>query len=501
MKKLAKIFIAATLASSVGYGASAEQLTILHTNDTHSQIDPADDNLGGALRRKVVIDSVRSANHNVLVVDAGDAVQGTLYFTLYNGEVEAKAMNLIGYDIAVMGNHEFDNGIDTLAKNIASSNATWVSTNYDVTATPLDSLIVPYVIKEFGGKRIAFMGINLDPKGMISSRNYPGMKFLDIFKAANSTAWSLRHNERADYVVAITHIGYDDPELADDLELAANSEDIDLIIGAHTHTLIDPNDSNAPKRIVKNLAGKDVIIAQNGKMGKYVGEIKIDLDNLTTQSQLIRIDSRLDSLIDKEAAAALAPYRSRVDSLLNIRVAKTKEALDQQQLANLFGDIILQRGRQLAGRSVDFGLINNGGIRNDFPKGMVSEGHVMMTLPFNNYIEVVRIKGYDLEKIFNKMIERNINGVSSNVEATYNTTTHRVNEVLINGKPLEQERTYTVATIDYLANGGDYLKWFTNGEKIAASENVLARDVINALKREKRALAPDANPRIRPFTR
>ena len=125
----------------------------------------------------------------------------------------------------------------------------------------------------------------------------------------------------------------------------------------------------------------------------------------------------------------------------------------------------------------------------------------MMTLPFNNYIEVVRIKGYDLEKIFNKMIERNINGVSSNVEATYNTTTHRVNEVLINGKPLEQERTYTVATIDYLANGGDYLKWFTNGEKIAASENVLARDVINALKREKRALAPDANPRIRPFTR
>lgn len=133
--------------------ASSEHLVILHTNDTHSQIDPNNKDQGGILRRKVLVDSVRSARQNVMLVDAGDAVQGTLYFSLYGGEVEQKMMNALGYDIQILGNHEFDNGIDELAKMYAGVNATKLATNYDLSDTKLSSMFRPYTIKQIGDKK------------------------------------------------------------------------------------------------------------------------------------------------------------------------------------------------------------------------------------------------------------------------------------------------------------------------------------------------------------
>lgn len=223
------------------HSVSAQKLVLLHTNDTHSQIDPTSKNLGGVERRKALIDSVRAAEPNVLLIDAGDMVQGTLFFSLYGGEVEQKVMNRLGYDIQIMGNHEFDNGIDSLAHVYRGLEADIISTNYDVRATPLNGLVKPYVIKQVGDKRVGFIGINLDPKGMISDRNYTGLKYLDAIKAANSTAWHLKHNEGVDRVIAITHIGYEADRGVTDPELVAASEDIDLIIGGHSHTVIDEN--------------------------------------------------------------------------------------------------------------------------------------------------------------------------------------------------------------------------------------------------------------------
>ena len=144
---LKKIYMAAVLAA-ISLPVIADNLVILHTNDTHSAIDPQKDGTGGILRRKVVVDSVRRANENVLVVDAGDAVQGTLYYTLFNGEVERKLMNAIGYDIMILGNHEFDSGMEVLHNYVSKSNAQWLSTNYDMREIGLDSLFVPYIIKE-----------------------------------------------------------------------------------------------------------------------------------------------------------------------------------------------------------------------------------------------------------------------------------------------------------------------------------------------------------------
>lgn len=496
MKYIYRPLLVAAMITGASYALQAENLVILHTNDTHSQIDPEDHDLGGVMRRKAVIDSVRSAEKNVLLVDAGDVVQGTLYFNLYRGEVEHKVMNALGYDIATLGNHEFDNGEEELAGLLRNDNATWISTNYDVDDSPLAGLTVPYVVKDYDGKRVAFMGLNLDPKGMISDRNAKGIKYMDVYEAAEHTAWALRHNEKADVVVALTHIGYSDSSRANDSTLAALSRDIDLIIGGHSHTPLNPDaEQSAPTR-VKNADGKDVVLAQLASMGTSIGKVEIDFDNDTIISSVIPVDSRLDGKIDEKLLATIAPYRNKVDSLMSIKLVKATAPLDKQSIINIFSDIVLERGKKLVDEPVDIAILNNGGIRRTLPAGMISEGHVMMVLPFENTIEVVKIKGDSLAKVLAQMGRRPINGISSNARVTYDPANDTCTEIIINGKELDPGRFYNVATIDYLADGGDYLSAFKSGRVIAKSDNVLSRDITNALKSRKKTLKPDLTERL-----
>lgn len=494
--KLLKFIMLPAVMAGICLNAPADNLVILHTNDTHSQIDPEDHNFGGVMRRKAVIDSVRGAEKNVLLMDAGDVVQGTLYFTLYRGEVEHKVMNALGYDIATLGNHEFDNGSEELAGLLRNDNATWVSTNYDVDNSPLAGLIVPYVVKEYDGKIIGIMGLNLDPKGMISDRNVKGIEYIDVYEAAEHTAWSLKHNEKADIVIALTHIGYSDDNHVNDTDLAARSKNIDLIIGGHSHTPLNPANPNSKPTRIKNALGRDVVLAQNSSMGTAIGKVEIDFDNDTIISSVIPVNNRLDDRVDEELKAMLAPYRHKVDSLMDIKLVKSDAFLDKQSIINIFSDIVLERGKRLTNEKVDMAILNNGGIRHTLPKGMVSEGHVIMVLPFENTIEVVKIKGDSLAKVMAQMGKRPMNGVSGNVSAVYDPSLNECTEILINGKPLDPEKYYNVATIDYLAEGGDYLSAFKSGEVIAKSENILSRDITNALKARKKSLKPDTTQRL-----
>ena len=169
-------YIFAAVAAMMMQGAVAEEFVLIHTNDTHSQMDPTDKGLGGVARRKVLVDSIRQAHPNSVLVDAGDAVQGTLFFTLYGGEVEMKMMNELGYDLAVLGNHDFDNGVDALAKNLALSDVQWLTTNYDLRGSELHKFFKPYNIQQFGNRKVGINGLNLDPKGMIAEGNYDGVK-------------------------------------------------------------------------------------------------------------------------------------------------------------------------------------------------------------------------------------------------------------------------------------------------------------------------------------
>ncbi len=287
MKKLGGI-IAACLLSSWAGDLSADRIVILHTNDTHSQIEAFSpshktySDLGGVIRRKVLIDSIRAAEPHVLLVDAGDAIQGTPYFNLFGGDVEFETMNAMRYDVRTVGNHEFDAGMEKLAELIKASTADFISSNYDFTATPLNGLLAPWVIKEVGGLRIGFLALNVCPDNLIPPASCKGLGYNDPVETANRTAELLR-KRGADLVVVLSHLGYfaENKNQVTDPAIAAASTEIDIIIGAHSHTLIDPEaiDANPQSEVqyrVKNKEGRDVLITQTGLGGAYLGYIAIE---------------------------------------------------------------------------------------------------------------------------------------------------------------------------------------------------------------------------------
>lgn len=477
---------------------AAEELVLIQTNDTHSQIDPTDKGLGGIARRKVVIDSIRAEHPGAWLIDSGDAVQGTLFFTIYGGEVETKMMNALGYDYAIVGNHDFDNGVGSLAGNLRNSRQQWVSTNYDVTDSPLQPYFKPYVLREVGGKKVGIIGLNLNPEGMIAEGNYDGVKYLDAIKAANATAWHLKHNEKADVVIAVTHVGYDEVAPSD-RDIATASEDIDVILGGHSHTMIRPGSG---KEWVRNADGRPVLITQNGKSGAAVTEVTIDLDSLglkLPQYKQISIDSRLDSRIDHSLDSIIAPYRKGVDEMMGRKIGRTRRELSNEEpaLLNFLSDFCLDEGRRLAGGNVDLAIMNKGGIRRSLPKGDITQGQIIMMQPFDNRIVVEEIKGADLLEAFDVMASRGGDGVSRGVEATFDPATHRCTSVTLDGKPIDPDATYRVATIDYLANGGDYMKPLTRGNVVARSTRVVYNDLIDYIRAARTINSPSA-ARMRP---
>ena len=258
--------------------AETKKIIFIHTNDTHSQIEPTsktspkNPDMGGILRRKALIDSIKNVEKNVFLVDAGDCVQGTPYFNFFKGKPEIELMNALGYQIGTIGNHEFDNGVDALAQMYSHANFDIVNANYDVSKTALASKVKPYVIKEIDGVKVGFIGLGVNPESLIEKKNFKDVVYLDPIETANKTASELKA-KGTDIIVVLSHIGFEEPgEAPDDTKLAEQSENIDVIIGGHTHTLLP----TAKK--IKNRLGKDVIIGQTGKSGLNVGIIELIIE-------------------------------------------------------------------------------------------------------------------------------------------------------------------------------------------------------------------------------
>ena len=493
---LPSIVVAAAIAGACSDKAvDSNKLVILHTNDTHSQIDPGSDNLGGVMRRKAIIDSVRGAEKNVLLVDAGDAVQGTLYFYLYGGKVEQEVMNILGVETRILGNHEFDNGMDSLASVLKYSDAEMLSANYDLSKTPLEGRFKPYTIKEYNGKRIGIIGLNLDPNGIISPDNFKGLEYLPIVATANLTAEKLKKDEKVDAVIALTHIGYNPAGLVGDSVLATNSRDIDIIIGGHSHDTIDPTTENGARRSrLKNLEGKDVLVVQTGKSGRNVGKIEINLDSLglgaSPSYELIPVTERYDNYADTKLADYLSKYSAGVDSLMTMWIGTTAHELpaSSPELLNYFTDFIYDSGSEIAPK-VDLAIANKGGLRSGIPAGKFSKGQIINMLPFANYVTVLDVKGSDLAEVFDVMANTHGNGVSRNVSAEYVVSDDgaKSRNVLINGKPIDLEQTYRVATIDYLAKGGDYMTGLTRGNVVVTKKVPVFEDLVEYITTGKGA--------------
>ena len=262
--------------------AKTKQLTILHTNDVHSYIDPfpADHprnaNMGGVARRAALIETIRKENPNVLLLDAGDFFQGTPYFNYYGGELEFKLMSMMKYDASTIGNHDFDNGLQGLYAQLPHATFDFISANYDFKNTVMDGFVKPYKIFDKNGIKVGVFGLGVELQGLVDKKMYGETVYNDPIETAQDMVRILKKEQKCDLIICLSHIGYsyrNEPEKICDLKLAALTNDIDMIIGGHTHTFLDK------PTIVKNLDGKEVLVNQVGCYGINLGRIDVFFDS------------------------------------------------------------------------------------------------------------------------------------------------------------------------------------------------------------------------------
>lgn len=441
-----------------------KQVVILFTNDTHSQIYPiAPDakrnaDMGGVERRKVLIDSLRGEHPHALLVDAGDVVQGTPYFNFYGGEVETMVLNELGYDVRTIGNHEYDNGGEALATMLRSYEGITVSSNYTFNRDDLRELIVPSWMCEAGGVKVGFVALNINPEGLLFPLHLQDINYHDPIAYGDSLALQLRQ-QGADVVVALSHLGFTGEVVNEnviDSVLVQNTRYIDFVVGGHSHTaLTEP-------QIFTNLDGRKVAVGQTGKSGVNLGYVQLTIEgngsnDIAVDYRLLPVDARYDDRLDPDFAAKLMPYKNQVDSAMGVVLGHSAVDLivdrPESTLSNWACDALADMARQRSGAKIDFAVGNTGGMRADIPKGVVTRGNVLQTFPFTNYMTIVKLKGSDVRDLFEQIAANGGEGVSREVQLVIKNG--RVAQLTIGGNPVDDNRVYTIATINFVAEGGD----------------------------------------------
>lgn len=279
MKHIHLIIVIALLSALTATAKKQKQLVILHTNDTHSCIMPLNENLdnkdlagrGGFLRRVNMVKEQRQLHPNLLLIDSGDFSQGSGYYTLFKGEVEVGLMNLMGYDAATIGNHEFDFGLDNMAKLFRQANFPIICSNYDCKGTVLEELVKPYVTLNREGMKIGLFALAPKMKGLVFDGNCEGITYLDPAETAQKYIDLLRKEEKCDFVICISHLGWEITEYTDE-RFVSLTEGCDLVLGGHTHTYMPALEYTPNKN------GKLIPVDQNGKHGAFVGKLVLNFE-------------------------------------------------------------------------------------------------------------------------------------------------------------------------------------------------------------------------------
>ena len=283
MKRIIMTLLAATMMLA-GAQARGKQLVILHTNDTHSCIFPLNKHLadtllagrGGFVRRAEMVRREREKCPGLLLLDSGDFSQGSPYYTLFKGDVEIGMMNLMGYDAATIGNHEFDFGVENMARLFKKAKFPIVCANYDFTGTPLEGVVKPYTIIKRDGLKIGVFGISPQLDGLVMAKTCEGVTYKDPVKAANDVARTLKEREKCDLVICLSHLGWDITG-TDDTEMMRQTRNIDIVLGGHSHSYF------TRMEYMKNADGKDIPNDQNGKHGIYVGKITVNMEKMSKE--------------------------------------------------------------------------------------------------------------------------------------------------------------------------------------------------------------------------
>lgn len=473
-------------------------LRILHTNDHHAHLEPTkygDRLLGGIARRRTLIDQIRAENKTnqepLLLLDAGDIFQGTLYFNQYLGQADLDFYNALNYDASTIGNHEFDRGQQVLADFIAKAKFPIISANLDIAPeSPLYGKVRPWHVLDMQGEKIGMFGLTTPDTAILAGVG-DGVKFTDPIAAAKASVSALKQ-QGINKIVAITHIGFEN-----DVTLARKVPDIDIIIGGHSHTSVGniPNANHPYPLVEKNGTKEPVLVVTDWEWGKYLGDLSVSFDRAGKLIAWAGKPHAIDASIkpNPEFADKLKAYAAPIETLRQKIIGKSLVVLDgdrvklrtsETALGNLIADAILAKTKV---DQVQVVLVNAGGIRNGFPLGNITMGNVLEALPFGNTITRVELTGKQLTEALESgvsMVEQGegrfpqVAGIrfvwDSKLPAGKRVTKVEVKDASGKFQLLNPNQVYKVATNNFLASGGDGYRVFAEGKNLLETGYLLS---------------------------
>ena len=465
------------LAMSAGMAAADYSLTILHTNDFHARFEPisrfdsgcsAEDNaagecFGGTARLVTAISEARARTNNSILVDGGDQFQGTLFYTQYKGQMAAEFMNKLGYTAMTVGNHEFDDGPEVLRAFVDTVDFPVLMSNADVSGEPLlaDSIAKSTVIDQ-GGEQIGLIGLTPENTPELAS---PGdnIIFTDAINAVQGEVDRLTEMG-VNKIIVLSHSGY-----GVDLDVAANTTGVDVIVGGHSNTLLS-NTSDRAAGPYPTMVGSTAVV-QAYAYGKYLGELNVTFDddgNVTEASgEPILIDGSVAE--DDATVARIAELAVPLDAVRNTVVAAASDAIEGDRsvcramecpMGNIIADAMLDRVKD---QGVQIAFANSGGIRASIDAGDITKGEVLTVLPFQNTLSTFQVTGATMIAALENGVSQHeegsgrfpqVAGMSFTVDLSMEPGS-RISDVMVGGAPIDPDAVYGVVSNNFVRNGGD----------------------------------------------
>lgn len=478
--------------SSGAQAASERTLTLLFTNDTHNRLESfhdveLDKNVGGIIRRSRYFEEIRKQNPMSLILDAGDAFQGTPYYNFYLGEADIRAMNLMGYDVMTVGNHDMDNGIENLKKQTQYAQFPLLNANIIDQKTGL-LIFRPFHIFDVHGIKVAVIGLISEHAWQaVATSNKEGYAIKDPFTVANELVSQLR--PQVDLIISLNHMGIWDDEI-----LPQKVAGIDIILGGHSHTMMKE------AKLIKNGNQNGIggtLMQHAFTKGVYVGRLDITLDEegqiTHYDTKAILVDERFDP---RPLEDMLHKYGEKLEKSMGEVIGTASASMSTEgkyngpfALGSLLADMIKESA------DAEVGIMNTGGVRSGLLKGPISVGAVYEIMPFDNAVSTLEMQGKELKKIVIENTQRL--GVSKNMQFSglvYQINGKNVTEIKINGKKLEMERWYTIAAPDYVVLGNEAIS-FESGRKIRQTGQLI-RDIMIQYIRQHKTIHPPQDQRL-----